>query len=79
MAESITIALAEAIADQLGVDMTPDFLVQVDLIRYRLFLSGHSVRHLSTGPSRPPAGFVFPSPGGAPNRATRASSGDLAS
>ncbi len=78
MAEPITIALAEAIADQLGIDMTPDFLVQVDLVRYRLFLGGYSVRHLSTGPSRPPAGFVFPPPSIGLNRADRANSGDLA-
>ena len=78
MAEPVTIALAEAIADQLGVDMTPDFLDEVDLVRYRLFLSGYSVRRLKAGPSRPPAGFVFPAPSVVPNRADRANSGDLA-
>ena len=78
MAEPITNALAEAIADQFGVDMTPGFLAQVDLVRYRLFLSGYSVRHLSVGPSRPPAGFVFPPPSTILNRVDRASSGDLA-
>ena len=78
MTEAITTALAAAIADQFGVDMTPDFLVQVDLVRYRLFLGGHSVRHLSIGPSRPPAGFVFPPPSTGLNRADRADSGDLA-
>ena len=78
MAEPITNALAEAIADQLGVDMTPDFLVQVALVRYRLFLSGYSVRHLSVGPSRPPAGFVFPPPSIVLSRADRADSGDFA-
>ncbi len=60
MAQPITPALAEAIADQFGIDMTPDFLREVDLIRYRLFLAGYSVRSLGKGPSRPPAGFVFP-------------------
>ena len=54
------VVLAEAVADQLGIDMTPEFLVQVDLIRYRLFLSGFSIRRLACGPSRPPPGFVFP-------------------
>ena len=78
MAEPITNALAEAIADQFGVDMTPDFMVQVDLVRYRLFLNGYSVRHLSTGPSRPPAGFVFPPPSVVPSRVDRADSGGLA-
>ncbi len=63
MAEKQTVLLAEAIADQLGIDMTPEFLTQVDLVRYRLFLQGYSVRRLSTGPSRPPAGFVFPTLG----------------
>ncbi len=56
----VTASLAEAIADQLGIDMTPEFLTQVDLIRYRLFLTGYSVRRISAGPSKPPAGFVFP-------------------
>ena len=78
MAEPITNALAEAIADQLGVDMTPDFLVQVDLVRYRLFLTGYSVRRLGVGPSRPPAGFVFPPPSFVMNPSDRANSGDFA-
>ena len=60
MARRETVVLAEAIADQLGIDMTPEFVTQVDLIRYRLFLTGYSVRRLGMGPSRPPAGFVFP-------------------
>ncbi len=60
MVEKQTVFLAEAIADQLGIDMTPSFLTEVDLIRYRLFLTGYSVRPISTGSSRPPAGFVFP-------------------
>ena len=61
MAREQSVVLAEAIADQLGIDMTPAFVTQVDLIRYRLFLNGFSVRRLKDGPSRPPAGFVFPS------------------
>ena len=60
MAREPTVVLAEAIADQLGIDMTPAFVRQVDLIRYRMFLHGFSVRPLKDGPSRPPADFVFP-------------------
>ena len=62
MPKPLTVALAEAIADQLGVDMTPAFVSQVDLIRYRLFLAGFAVRPLASGPSSPPDGFVFPDP-----------------
>ena len=62
MPKPLTVALAEAIADQLGVDMTPEFVTQVDLIRYRMFLGGHVVRHVNGGASSPPDGFVFPPP-----------------
>ncbi len=60
MANRETVVLAEAIADQLGIDMTPDLLVQIDLVRYRLFLSGYLLRRLLCSPSQPPDGWVFP-------------------
>ena len=60
MVPTATPALAEAIADQFGIDMTTDFVTQIDLIRYRLFLAGFVVRPLKKGRSRPPAGFLFP-------------------
>ena len=77
MAREKNVALAEAVADQLGIDMTPKFLIQIDLIQYRLFLRGFSVRPLRTGPSRPPAAFVFP-PADQVTDHVRANSDDLA-
>ena len=60
MRASPTVALAEAIGDQLGIDLTPAFVEQVDLVLYRLFLRGFVVRPLKEGRSAPPPSFVFP-------------------
>ena len=54
------LALAVAISDELGVDMTPQFVEHAARIAYRLFLHGHVVRELKGGPPPLPPDAKLP-------------------
>ena len=54
------LALATAIADEFGIDMTPQTVERAARVAYRLFLHGHVVRDLRGGPPPLPPGAALP-------------------